>query len=88
MKIQERNAIGCRAVILPREIFCEAHLWWLHADTRRELERTFRPGERPSQVFRDALDVARNEILYAQKEGHREPRPAALNFDDDYGRRI
>jgi hypothetical protein len=60
----------------------------LQSDIRKILGRTFRPGEKRSQVFLDTLDRARDEIFYAQTEGHRAPRPQEFEWDDHDPRRI
>ncbi len=81
MKQHTCNAIGCRALILPRELFCSRHLPLLQSDVRRVLERTYRPdARRQSQVFESTMETARREILYAVTEGHRAPRDAAFEW--------
>jgi hypothetical protein len=68
------QAVGCRALILRSEVFCSRHLRMVQSDTRRVLERTFRPGRKSSKVFAVNLARAIDEILYFQMEGHRVPR--------------
>lgn len=68
------NAIGCRARVLPSELFCERHDRMLQSDIRTILLRQARPGPRQTLVFQATLDRAREEILYAQHAGHRVPR--------------
>jgi hypothetical protein len=73
-------AIGCRARILPTELFCQRHLTMLQSDIRTLVLRTFRPGQTPTKVFTRHLERAQLEILYAQTEGHRVPRPAEFEW--------
>lgn len=80
MRQQTCNAIGCRALILPREVFCERHLVMLQSDIRKLVEKHYRPGKKPSALFREFLDRARVEILYYQTEGHRVPREADFEW--------
>ena len=68
------EAVGCRAGILPTELFCQRHVVMVETDTRRILERTFGPGRRASAVLEKALETARAEILFVQTNGYRMPR--------------
>jgi len=74
------NAIGCRALVLPQEIFCRRHDAMLQSDIRTLLGRRFRPFRRQSQVFNDTLEIARKEILDCQMTGHKTPRPAEFEW--------
>lgn len=55
----------------------------LQSDVRRILGRQFRPGRKQSQAFNRTLELARSEILYAQTEGHKVPREADFQWNDD-----
>lgn len=80
MKVHICNAIGCRALILPREIFCGRHAAMLQSDIRTILHRHYRPQGKQSIVFNVTLERARNEILYAQTVGHKVPREADFEW--------
>jgi hypothetical protein len=79
----ECHAIGCRALILPTQVFCEKHLAMLESDTRRVLDATFRPGKPTSKKFDVALAFAMNEILFFQTNGHRLPVNRDFEWDDN-----
>ena len=55
----------------------------MESDVRRILDRTWKPGRKPSAVFLSTLALAVREILYVQVEGHRVPRARDFDFDDD-----
>lgn len=80
MKHNVCNAISCRALVLPTQVFCERHDRMLQSDVRTILGRQFRPGRRQSLIFERTLERARNEILYAQTSGHRIPRDAEFQW--------
>lgn len=83
MKAWGCHAIGCRAAILPSELFCERHQRMCQSDVARVLAKKFRPGKPLSKVCAKVLALAVKEILYFQTEGHHIPRDAAFQFDDD-----
>src|SRR5262245_22363695 len=74
------NAVGCRALVLPTELFCRRHDAMLQSDLRALLARTYRPSMKPSKVFQEHLALAVKEILYAQTEGHRAPRAGSFEW--------
>jgi len=80
--MREHNcaAIGCRAVILPTELFCEQHDRMLQSDIRTILGRHYRPGRRHTKVCERALEQAQQEILFAQVAGYRLPREADFEW--------
>lgn len=80
MKQQTCNAVGCRALILPTDIFCQRHEDMLQSDIRAILHRQYRPGRKQTELFDINLAVARDEILYAQMEGHRAPRATEFEW--------
>lgn len=84
MKRRECNAVGCRASILDTEVFCSRCLAMVEGDTRRVLGRTFRPRiKHQSNVFRETLARALQEILYFKTEGHAMPRDRQFQWDDE-----
>lgn len=81
MKAGHCRAIGCRAAILPTELFCERCAALLHSDVARILARQYRPGKpHQSQVFNMTLARAVDEVLYAKTIGHRVPRAQEFEF--------
>jgi hypothetical protein len=52
----------------------------LQSDIQTLVMKKFRPGCKPSKVFRQALALAQDEILYAQLEGHRSPREVEFEW--------
>lgn len=77
------HAIGCRASILPTEIFCTRHLLMVESDTRTVLGRTFRPlQQHQSATFLAVLDRAVHEVLYFTTSGHPVPRDRPFEWDD------
>lgn len=82
MHQSECDAIGCRASVPTSQIYCARHLAMVEPDTRRVLERTFKPGRYPSKVFTVTLERSRQEILFYQTNGHRMPREANFEWTD------
>lgn len=77
------QAIGCRAAILDRELFCGRHAGMVESDTRRALDRTWRPANRrQSETFAVLLETAQREILYFQMNGHHTPRDRPFEWDE------
>lgn len=83
MRAAECQAVGCRASILPTQCLCERHLHQLPSDVRRLLEKSFRPGRKPSERFHMALEHARRELLYVATKGHNVPRDRPFEWDDE-----
>jgi len=74
VRVPRCHAIGCLALTLDTELFCERHVVMVESDTRRILARTFRPNKRPSKILEDMLALAQREILAFQHNGHKSPR--------------
>lgn len=71
---------GCRALVRAELVFCPRCAALLHDDTRKLIERGFRPNRRQSEVFGVHLHRAMTEIAYAKTEGHRIPREAEFEW--------
>jgi hypothetical protein len=52
----------------------------LQLDTRRAIEKFFRPGKNDSARLTRALVVAAGEILWHEMNGHRMPRDGTLDL--------
>lgn len=77
------NAIGCRAAILPSEVFCARHLLMVESDTRRVLRHTLRPRQRhQSDLCLVIVETALREILLWQTCGYKVPRDQPFEWDD------
>lgn len=72
------HAIGCAEMVDRAVLFCDRHDRMLHSDIRTLAHRFYRPGKRPSKRFERYLQMAQEEILFAQSAGYRMPR--AENF--------
>jgi hypothetical protein len=71
MRGHECYAVGCRRLIADDRVFCDPHAAMLQSDTRRLVERGYRPGGKQTKVFDQHLALARSEILSFQMTGHR-----------------
>jgi hypothetical protein len=82
MRAQTCSAIGCQALVLSDQVFRARHLAMVKSDVRRLLERTFRPGKKPSARFKSALEHARREILFMATNSHHTPKDRPFEWDD------
>jgi hypothetical protein len=73
------RALGCNNSISATEVFCQACMRLLETDTRRVLERTYKPGRRSSKAFERTFERALDELLDARGGGRRAPSPQ--NFE-------
>jgi len=67
------RAPSCSTQIPLTRHFCDRHAAMVETDTMRVLDRTFRPGEKPSKVFNATLTKAIEEITLYKLNGHRAP---------------
>jgi hypothetical protein len=77
------RAIGCAEIMVEPALFCERHDRMLQSDIRNLLGKYYRPRRKPSKLFELYFERALSEILDAQQNGHRMPRPADFDFGDD-----
>lgn len=70
----------CQTPVPSTRVFCEFHARMLQPDTRKQLDRTFRPGApKQSALFLTTYDLCCHQIAYFLLEGHR--APASTSFD-------
>ena len=72
--------MGCSATVVPERVFCDRCAGLLETDTRRALERLYRPGQRHSIAFTRVYDRAIGEILDARQAGRRAPLPREFEW--------
>jgi hypothetical protein len=76
-------AIGCHDSVDEAAVFCERHTLMLWPDTARCVGKSYRPKSKQTKTFLVHLELARNEILSFQLNGHKVPRDHAFEFDDE-----
>lgn len=68
------KAIGCECLRPDTRPFCDRCYGLVESDTKRTLERFFRPLRKPTRPYLLALNYAIGEILHARTSGRRVPR--------------
>jgi len=67
----------CSEAVPITTIFCDRHRALLWDDSYDFVYAKFRPNGKQSKVFKQRLEMARDEIERAEKWGHRVPRDSA-----------
>jgi hypothetical protein len=89
MSAQYCRAIGCLALVLPAEIFCERHWVMVPSDVQRLVLAARNPGrEKAGRLTKRCehwVALAIDEILWVQTQGHRRQADTRFESDDDKG---
>jgi hypothetical protein len=79
MTVRRCPGFGCSRVA-PDRPFCDDCARLLETDTRRAVERLYRPGQRQTKAFDRVYTIALRELLDARAGGTAAARPRAFEW--------